>query len=358
MKKIFNVLKGSFYFLLIAGFTACEKDDPIPNPGPIDTVSGVFILNQGSDGQSNSGISYYDFETGEFRFDITTTSQFPFGLGDTGQDMIAYGNKLYVSVYGSSRVTVFDLKSQIRLKDIDLKNGEQLRYPRYLASYNGKVYVTTFDGNVVRIDTTSLSQDGITPVGPNPEGIAAVNGKLYVANSGGLNYPNYNNTLSIVDIATFKEEGTLTVGLNPDFVHADSYGNVYLTYRGNYDDISSGFQQIDTKTNTVTDIFIPANQDFVIVGDSLYFYGVIYNPINNMFGIYNVKTKQLVTDQIITDGTKITTPYGIGVNEKTKDVYISDTDYRNPGFVYVFGKDGKKKNTLNVGFNACKFVFY
>ncbi|MCL1933022.1 MAG: hypothetical protein FWF53_04310 [Candidatus Azobacteroides sp.] len=353
MEKIF---KG-FYLLLIAmSFTACEKDDSTPNPEPAETVSGVFILNQGSDGQNNAGISYYDLETGDFKFDIATAS-----LGDTGQDMIAYGSKLYVSVSESGRVTVFDLKSHTRLKDIDLKNGEQLRYPRYLASYNGKVYVTTFDGNVVRIDTTSLSQDGITPVGPNPEGIAAVTGKLYVANSGGLSYPNYNNTLSIVDIATFKEEETLTVGLNPSFVHADSYGNVYLTYRGNYDDISAGFQQIDTKTNTVTDIPIPANQDFVIVGDSLYFYGVTYNAdytTNNTFGIYNVKTRQLVPDQIITDGTKITTPYGIGVNEKTKDVYISDTDYSNPGTVYVFGEDGKKKNTLKVGLNACKFVFY
>ena len=359
MEKIFNVLKGSFYFLLIAmGFTACEKDDPTPNPEPGETVSGVFILNQGGWGENNAGISYYDFETGEFRFDIATAT-----LGDIGQDMIAYGSKLYVSVSESGRVTVFDLKSHTRLKDIELRNGEQMRQPRYFAPYNGKVYVTTLDGNVVRIDTTSLSQDGITPVGPNPEGIAAVNGKLYVANSGGfLPDYTYNNTLSIVDIAGFREEMVLTVGLNPCFVHADSYGNVYLTYKGNYYDVPDGFQQIDTKTNTVTDIsHIPANQDFVIVGDSLYFYGVTYNPdysTNNTFGIYNVKTKQLVNNRIITDGTNITTAYGIGVNEKTKEVYISDTDYSNPGTVYVFGEDGKKKNTLNVGVNACKFVFY
>jgi len=243
-----------------------------------------------------------------------------------------------------------------------LKDGEQLREPRYLASYKGKVYVTTLDGNVVRIDTTFLSQDGITKVGPNPEGIVAANGKLYVANSGGFNPDyTYNNTLSIVDIATFEEEQTLTVGLNPCFVHADSYGNVYLTYRGNYFDVPDGFQRIDAKTNTVTDIPIPANQNFTISGDSLYFYGVTYNPdwtTSSNFGIYNVKTEQLVTNQLIKDGTNLSTAYGIGVNDRTKDVYISDTDYSNPGFVYIFSEDGKKKNTLNVGVNACKFVFY
>jgi len=349
-------MKKIFYFLLLATiFTACEKDD-LPNHEPVESISGVFILNQGSWGLNNAGISYHDFETGNFRFDITNQS-----LGDIGQDMIAYGSKLYVTVSESGRISVFDLKTQARIKDIDLKNGEQLRQPRFMASHNGKVYVTTLDGNVVRIDTTSLNQDGIAPVGLNPEGITAYGGKLYVANSGGYNWPDYNKTLSIVDIATFKEEKTITVGLNPINVHADSYGNVFLAYRGNYDDIPGGFQKIDTKTNMVTDITIPANQDFTIVGDSLYFYGVTYNAdfsTNNTFGIYNVKSGQLVANQIITDGTSINIPYGIGVNPENKDVYISDTDYSNPCKVYVFGTDGKKKNTLNVGVNACKFVFY
>ena len=348
-----------FYFLLITmAFTACEKNNPIPvpEPQPVASESGVFILNQGSNGLNNAGISYYDFETGSLQFDISNQT-----LGDTGEDMIAYGSKLYVSVFGSSRITIFDLNSRTRVKDIDLTDGGNLHQPRYLAPYNGKVYATTTDGYVVRIDTASLNQDGITAVGLNPEGIAAVNGKLYVANSGGYNYPIYNNTLSIVDIATFQQEKVLTVGLNPNVVRADSYGNVYLTYIGNYDDVSGGFQRIDTKTNTVINIPVSANQDFVITGDSLYFYGVTYNPdysANCTFGIYNVKMEQLVTAQLITDGTKINTAYGIGVDKKTKDVYISDTDYSNPGVVYIFGADGKKKNTLNVGVNACRFVFY
>jgi len=353
-----------FYFLLIAvSFTACEKDNPTPAPVPeptdsisIHTISGVFILNQGSNGQNNAGISYVDFKTGELQFDIANQS-----LGDTGEDMIACGSKLYVSVFGSSRITIFDLNSRTRLKDIDLKDGDELHQPRYLASFGGKVYATTTDGYVVRIDTAALSWDGTTPVGINPEGITASNGKLYVANSGGYHWPDYNNTLSIVDIAQFQEEKVLTVGLNPNVVHADAYGNVYLSYVGNYDDVPGGFQRIDTKTNTVTDVPVSANQDFVIIGDSLYFYGVTYNPdysANCTFGIYNVKTEQLVTNQLITDGTKINTAFGIGVNAENRDVYISDTDYSNPGNVYVFGADGKKKNTLNVGINACRFVFY
>ena len=359
MKKSFIAWKKSFYFLLLLiGFTACEKEDtPKPEPGLESSLSGVFILNQGSFGLNNASLSYYDFETETMTSDIAVDlAKGKIGLGDTGQDMIIYGNKLYVSVNKSGLVSVFDLKSKSYLKDIRLvDDANQPREPRNLVSYNGKVYVSTYDGNVVRIDTTLLIQDGITKVGANPEGIAAVNGKLYVTNSGGLNYlvgEAPGNTLSVVDIATFSEEGVLTVGLNPNIVHADSYGDVYLTYWGNFHDIPGGFQRINTQTNTVTDLPVSANENFTIIGDSLYFYKT------PTFGLFNVKTEQLITDRLITDGTVIKTPYGIGVDPRTREVYISDTDYTNPGSVYIFGTDGKKKKTLDVGINACQFLFY
>jgi hypothetical protein len=364
MKKNFIALKNSFYFLLLLiGFTACEKED-IPEPGPDlqSSLSGVFILNQGVYGSNNAALSYYDFETGKIAYDIAVDlAKGKIGLGDTGQDMIAYGSKLYVSVNGSSLVSVFDLKSKAYLKDIRLADDAgKPRGPRNLVSYNGKVYVTTYDGYVVRIDTTLLIQDGITKVGANPDGIAAVNGKLYVANSGGLNYlveQVQDSTLSVVDIATFREEAVLTVGLNPNIVHADSYGDVYLTYRGDFYNIPGGFQRIDTKTHTVTNLPVSANENFTIVGDSLYIYCSEYGQTPT-FSLFNVKTEQLITDRLITDGTTINTAYGIGVDPKTRDVYISDTDYENPGLVYIFAPDGKKKKTLNVGISACQFVFY
>ena len=360
MKNVIDVLKVVFYSLFfLFVFAACEENEPAPNPEPVESESGVFILNQGRWGENNASLSYYDFKTGITSPDITDGT-----LGDLAEDMIAYGSKLYVVVNGSSRITIFDLNTRLRVKDIDLFNGDQPRNPNGLTSYNGKVYVTTNDGNVVRIDTVSLSQDGITPVGPNPVGIAAVKNKLYVANSGGY-LPEYNNTLSIVDIPTFKEEKVLTVGLNPNIVRADGSGNVYLTYRGNYVDDFGGFQKIDIN-HTVTNIPISANQDFEIVfsdfGDAwIFYYGVTYNPdytTNNTVGIYSLYGRDvLTTDQFITDGTKINTPYGIGVNHETGDVYIADTDYSSPSTVYIFDLHGKKKQTLSVGFMACKFVF-
>ena len=35
------------------------------------------------------------------------------GLGDTAQDMIVYGDKMYIAVYGESTIEVTDLKAKI-----------------------------------------------------------------------------------------------------------------------------------------------------------------------------------------------------------------------------------------------------
>jgi DNA-binding beta-propeller fold protein YncE len=355
MKKI-DLLKSLFCCLILAaGFTACEEEDPAVPDKHVPGAHGVFILNEGNYGGNNAGLSYYNFETENLTSDILDGK-----LGDTGQDIIAYGSKLYISVNQSGYIRVVDIHSQASLASIELKEDGKTLEPRYLTSYGGKIYVTSSNlekGNVIRIDTTTLKVEALTKVGDWPEGIAAVNGKLYVANGG----HGAGNTVSIVDIAQFKEEKTIEVGVNPYIIHADQYGDLYLSYQGNFYDDLGGLQRID-KTNTVTNLNIPANKNFTIVDDLLYFFGGTYNPdysVNNTFGVFNVKTETLTSNPIISDGTPITVAYGIGVNPQTNEVYISDSDsYTDPGTIYVFGIDGKKKDSFKAGISANNFIFY
>ena len=85
------------------------------------------------------------------------------------------------------------------------------RQPRTFAFHGGKAYVCNFDGTVVRIDTATLAVDGITQAGRNPDGICCAAGKLYVSNSGGLDPQQPDNTVSVIDIASF-----ITCQLGPD----------------------------------------------------------------------------------------------------------------------------------------------
>lgn len=361
MKTVFSYLKFVALFALVTcALTSCEKDDngdgkQVPKEG-----IGAFILNEGTWDGNNSTISFYDYDTEETYFDITKGE-----LGSGGMDVLIHGSKVYITVSSSGIIAVLDVVSKEIIKMIDVKNNVgQSREPHYLAAHEEKVYATTFDGNVVRIDTASLNIDGITAVGNNPEGIAYANGKLYVANTNGLDYSNIDNTLSVIDISNFQEETTrISVGKNPYILKADNKGNIFITCRSimkcdlNWNceiETPGRLQYLNTQTKTLTTISDVSALKIAVNGDLCYYYDDS-EPAN--VGVYNAKTKS-INKQFIADGTSITIPYGIGVDPETKEVYISETDYVTPGVVHVFDANGKKQRTLDVGIGTCSFAFY
>ncbi|MDR0231660.1 MAG: hypothetical protein LBI82_06020 [Dysgonamonadaceae bacterium] len=218
--------------------------------------TGVFILSEGTWGGNNSTISFYDFKSKETKFDIANGK-----LGSGAMDILIHGGKIYITVSTSGTIAVLGVASKEIIKTIEVKDGAgQSREPHYLTANAGKVYATTFDGNVVRIDTTSLNIDGITAVGNNPEGIAYAKGKLYVANTNGLDYSNIDNTLSVIDINKFQEESRITVGENPYILKSDNNGNIFITCRSVWKSDWSGietpgrFQYLNIQTGKVTTI--------------------------------------------------------------------------------------------------------
>ena len=367
--KISFIKLSQFLLCLSVGFVFLSCDDKEKTEPKIGaSSSGVFILNQGLDNKNDASISFLDLltkETNNFVLDIAGGF-----LGDVGQDMLIYGSKLYVTLSGSHYIKVFDVLSRKSVKTIDVKKeGNDPSAPRSLAAYNGKIYATTTDGYVIRVDTASYTVESWTTVGSNPEGIAAVTvngkGKLYVANSDGYNWDNgYVNgkSVSVVDIETFKENAAerIQVGLNPAVLHADSYGNVYVICNGNYIDIMSSFIKIDTKTNRAETIEGISPYNFTISGNLCYFYNSIYTSTTAIsVGVYDIEKKKMITENFITDGTNLKTPYGIGVDPDTKNVFIGDfPEWGLPGKTYIMSSEGKCVQTLQVGVCPCGFAFY
>ncbi|MGV3705128.1 MAG: YncE family protein [Arcticibacter sp.] len=353
--------------LLLLTLTACRKDAAVV-PEEVEQVSSpsdatsFFLLNEGNMNMNKASLDRFDAATGAYRRNIFEASNPDVirGLGDVGNDIKAYGSKLYVVVNISNKVEVLDLRTARRISKIDIPNCRYVSFDAgkaYVSSYEGAVGNTNkAEGSIVRIDTATLSIEARTKVGRQPEEIAIVGRKLYVANSGGYNPTNYERSVSVVDLNSFQEIKRIDVADNLHRVRADQYGDVYVSSRGDYYGTPSNLFVIDTRTDQVKKVFDVSTSNIWIDGDLGYVYSLEWdytkqrNTVN--YSIINVRDETLVEGSFIKDGTEknITKPFGIAVDPKTKDIYVSDAkDYLSPGTLYCFDKNGIKKWSVITG---------
>lgn len=349
--------------VIILFFTSCDDmHDKLPD-GALpqnQEISQIFVLCEGLFNMNNSTLAMYDFDAKNIEKDYFLSAN-KRGLGDTANDMELYGGKLYVVVNVSSQIEILDIQTGVSVQQISMFNDHGIaRQPRYICFDKGKAYVSSFDGTVTRIDTATLQIDKIVQVGKNPEGICVANRKLYVSNSGGLDYPNYDNTVSVIDIETFTEIKKIVVGTNPYKIQADSQGDVYLTSRGNYAQNGYLFQRINSTTDLLEHTFNEINAlNFSIHNDTAYIYNYDFADAASWIKVFDCKQEKIISESFVTDGTPIKTPYGVFVNPLNSDVYITDAQqFTIWGDVLCFDKTGKLKFKIQeIGLNPNKIVF-
>jgi len=344
-------------YLVATSLLACDDLESVV-PVTNDQVAGtgaLYMLSDGNYSLNNSTLSVYDFSTKAFTPDFFQAKNGR-KLGDTGNDLQRYGSKLYVVVNGSSQVEVLDARTGKSLKQIPFFNNSTARQPRSIAFWLNKAYVCSFDGTLARIDTASLEIEDIITVGRNPDGIAASNNKLYVSNSGGLDYGSalgYDNTVSVISTETFTVDKQIVVGFNPGRIKADNFGYVYVSVRGDYKTEPSQWVCIDTHLDAVSARYDFAVTNFDLSGDRAYFYSYDETSKQSTIGVFNLQTKTVETNAFITDGTLLKTPYGITADPESGAIYITDAgDYISSGDVYCFTGNGVLAYKLtDVGIN-------
>ena len=356
MKRIVSQTIILLLSLVAACFVSCEKPEPQEEPQntPVTpVVHGVYVLSEGIMNYNNSTLSFYNFSTGTVSPDVFLAANNR-GLGDTGNDLKVYGSKLYCVVNISETVEIMDLHTAKSLKQITMP-GKQ---PRRITFDGGYAYVCCFDGGVVKIDTATMEVTATAQAGSNPDGICVANGKLYVANSGGLNYPNYGTTVSVFNLASFSLVKEIPVVINPTRIDSDSQGDVYVVSNGNYQDVPMTFQRIDSQTDEVVQTFDFPVTNFAISGNLCYLYSFNWSNYTYAVKVLDITTEQIVKEQFITDGTTFTTPYGIAVDPSNGDVYLTDAFYNTTnGDVLCFGSDGRLRFKFEAGISPSCLVF-
>lgn len=332
----------------------------------VSGFKGFYLLNEGNMGSNKATLDYYSFETGEYTRNIyaETNPTVPKEMGDVGNDIAIYGSKLYAVINCSGKVEVMDYKTAKRIAKIDIPN---CRFVKFLGRY---AYVTSYAGPVVidpnyeqigfvaKIDTTTLKEVDRCYVGFQPDELEIVEGRIYVANSGGYmgasNTTGYERTVSVIDIRTFKEEKRIDVAYNLERIKADSRGNLWVSSRGDYKGLPARLYFIDKQQQRVTDTIPIAATNYWIDDDMLYVYGTEWSHITKewtiTYSLVDTRTHEIISKNIITDGTdqKIEKPYGIMVDPETKDIYITDAgNYVTPGLLYCFDKNGKLKTYID-----------
>lgn len=364
MMKYKYLILFVFSLLIHACDDITDKDSPEDNGGSNTETgtAGIYVLSEGLFNLNNSTLMFHSLKNGQTDTDYFRSKNHR-GLGDTANDMAIYGSKLYIVVNVSSQIEVIDRASGLSLKRIPVlnKNGSS-RQPRYIAFHKDKAYVCSFDGTVARIDTTSLEIEEYATVGRNPDGICVQGDKLYVSNSGGLDWDGIgvDNTVSVVSTEPFKEIKKIQVGYNPGRIRADNYGHVYVATRGK--DISAGdynFVQIDTRADEVKQIYDEKVMNFAINDQLAYLYNFNYTTQDSQIKVFNLQTGTTLREDFITDETEINTPYGIHVNPYSGNIYITDAyNYLVRGDVLCFNPQGKLIYRLtNIGQNPNTVVF-
>lgn len=322
------------------------------------SIVGLYLLNEGNMGANKCTLDYLDLSdegqsNSRYLRNIygernpNTVKE----LGDVGNDIGIYGQKLWMTINCSNKVEVCEAKTARRIGQVDIANCRYLAFDQgfaYVSSYAGPVQLDERAplGRVYKVDTLTLQKVDSVTVGFQPEEMAIWQNRLYVANSGGYRVPKYDDRISVIDLNTFAVEKEIKVAINLHRILVDRYGTIWVTSRGDYFDFPSRLYWITAEGQQ--GCIEHSVSAMSLAGDSLYCIGSAFNYLNGKntasYSLIDVKTRSVVNSTVFdADELKeITMPYGIIVNPIDQDFYIMDAkNYVTSGELLHFHSDGR-----------------
>ena len=329
----------------------------------------LYILNEGQMGMNNASIDFYDFTDGTYIRDAfaAVNPDVALNLGDTGNDLAVYGGRLWAVLNGSDLVEVMDAVTLEHIGTVKIPSCRDIAFSEgyaYITSWAGAYYGgESRPGAVYKVNADDLSVSGKIDAGYQPEGIAVADGKIYVANSGGVT-DGYDNRLSIIDEASFTLERNVEIAANICDIAVDGRGMIWISSPGDYVSVHSDIYIFDPKSETVSSKDIRVSSMYSN-GSLVYILGNEkewdYTPGSGIYMLTVIDPAGGTVTRAVLDtsgAAAAEVPYGIWASADGETIFISDSgDYINPGTVYMLDSSLNLVRTFSAGVIPGHFAF-
>lgn len=360
-----------------AVMTSCSDDNDGPETYLQEYSTGAYVVNSGNMyNKIESSLTAIDYAS-------STATQKVFkaangrSLGNTANDGIVYGNKIYLAVDQSNTIEVIDKKTKQSIKQIkttDLLGKAEGAEPRHIIADGGKVYFTTYGGYVAAVDTTDFALQKKWKVGNYPEGLVFGNGNLYVANS---NYAAGGGNISCINLSNDNVETKNIEGVNnPTSIYYASNVLYVLdnpVYGPAPDYATTGENSLRTvnfaegKSQKVADgnyaVCVTPGATTRMQAAHPYFY-VLNAPFGGTPSV-SVLAAGSTQPQAMTLSEKPVSPCGIFADPLNGHIFVlsykmgdkGTPDYNGNGYVVEYDSAGQKQHEYETGVGSCAMFF-
>lgn len=352
MKKILFILLAAISMI------ACQNEDSVVNVN--DHVKGVFIGSAGKFTQGNASLSIYDPLKKELQNEIYyNTNNVP--LGDVLESMKIIKDKLFLAVNNSKKVIVIDINTYKHIATID-----GLTSPRYIEVVNDdKIYITDLHGTAITIvNPNTYKVIGTIEIGNGTEQMVKQGKYIYTCSW------SKNNKIYKIDTEQDKVIDFIEVTKQPNSIVLDKNGKLWALSDGSYIGSKYGKEiaaltridlinfKVEAKFSFVDEKLAPSRLCINGAKDMIYYIRGGYGSVSEDNGIYkmSIDAKELPSKPLIKQDKKIY--YGLGIDPKTSDIYVSDAiDYKQNGVIERYSDNGQLVDQFKVGVLPSSFCF-
>lgn len=360
-----------------AVMTSCDPAEDYPETYLQVYSTGAYVVNSGNMySKIESSLTAIDYASSTATQNVFKAANGR-SLGNTANDGIVYGNKIYLAVDQSNTIEVIDKKTKRSIKQIkttELLGNVEGAEPRHIIADGGKVYFTTYGGYVAAVDTINFALADKYKVGSYPEGLAIGGSNLYVANS---NYGNGGGNISCIDLSSKKVETKNIEGVNnPTSIYYASnvlyvldnpvYGPA-PDYAATGENALRAVSFTEGKSQKVADgnyavCVIPGATTRMNVVRP-YFY-VLNSPFGSTPSV-SVLAAGSTQAQTMTLSEMPLSPCGIFADPLNGHIFVlsyrlgdkGNADYNGNGYVVEYDRAGQKQHEYETGVGSCAMFF-